>query len=301
MVYEDVTLLVSSCDKYSTAWFPFFELIKKNWPRHPDKIVLNTEKLSYTHEGLNIKTINEPHINATWSQRLLNCLNQIDTEYIIFSLEDFFLQAPVKHGTIENCLKKMKSNAEIACFRLKASDDINLKKIDGDIFALADKMVSYRLDTQFALWRKQILMSFIDETESPWEFEGKGTQRIKETDKLFYWFYTENPEVISDNLIVPYVIGHFTGYGIQWGKWLYNNAELFERFGIKADFKKLGVLSEKAVKLRIQTVYNPNAKGMDKILKIILSCKLKIVHIFEILRYEGMSSLIQLVKKRGKK
>lgn len=299
MVYDEVTLLVSSCDKYSTAWFPFFELVIRNWPEHPQKIVLSTEKLSYTHEGLNIETINEPYTNATWSQRLLNSLRLIDTEFIIFSLEDFFLQAPVKQDIIENCLERMKQNSQIACFRLKASDDKNLKKVDDDIFCLAEENVSYRLDTQFAIWRRQTLMSFIDETESPWEFEGKGTERIKGTDKLFYWFYTENPEVISEQLIVPYVIGHFTGYGIQWGKWLYNNIKLFEKFGIKADFEELGILSENDVNLRMRTVYNPTATGIDKLIKIVLSIKLKILHGLDILRHEGVSSLIQRVRKRG--
>lgn len=301
MVYDEVTLLVSSCDKYSTAWNPFFELVNLNWPGHPKKIILNTETMSYSHKGLNIETINEPQTNATWSQRLLNCLYNINTDFIIFCLEDFFLQGPVKEDVLEYCLKKMKNNPQIACYRLKASNDNNLKKSEDGLFYIADKNVPYRLDTQFAIWRKQILISFINENESPWEFEGKGTERIKETDKLFYWFYDEKPEVITENLIVPYVIGHFTGYGIQWGKWLYNNEKLFKHYGIVANFNALGVLSKKDVNFRMKTVYNPNAAGLYKGLRIILIAKLKVQHCLDILKHEGVSSLALRIKRRGRK
>lgn len=301
MVYDEVTLLVSSCDKYSTAWFPFFELIKYNWPGHPQKIVLNTETINYSHKGLSIETITEPYINSTWSQRLLNCLNKITTDYIIFSLEDFFIQCPIKEDILEYCLEKMKNNPKIACFRLKASNEKNLKKSEYDPFYLADESVPYRLDTQFSIWRKEILISFINEKESPWEFEGKGTERIKGTDKLFYWFYNKNPEKITDELIVPYVIGHFTGYGIQWGKWLYNNKELFEKYKIKVDFNKLGMLNERSVNFRMKTVYNPNATGIYKYLKFIFLIKLKLEHCIDILKNKGFISFVHMLKMRGRK
>lgn len=300
MVSDEVTLLVSSCDKYRTAWLPFFELVKQNWKEHPERIVLNTETLQYMHEGLNIKTINSPQ-GSTWSQRILHCLGEIESEFVIFSLEDFFLQKRVNAEILEECLDKMKQNKQIACFRLKASNDAHLVKDDNSLFRLAGADVPYRLDTQFAMWRKNILISFIEENESPWEFEGKGTQRVRGTDKLFYWYYADNPEVISDQLIVPYVIGHFTGYGIQWGKWLYNNEKLFKQYGISANFDELGVLSEKEVNLRMKTVYNNNAVGKDKVIKIFWSFILKFQHCLEIINKEGLRMFIIKARERGRK
>lgn len=300
MVKDEVTLVVASCDKYRTAWYPYFELVRQNWTGHPGTIILNTETERYEHQGLNIMTFNASP-GKTWSQRLLLCLQEVKTDFIIFSLEDFFLQEKVREVEIEACLERMKRDPDIACFRLKASNDPHLIRDDQDKFRIAGSDVPYRLDTQFALWRTRTLMSFIHERESPWEFEGKGTERIKNTDKKFYWYYDEEPEVVSDRLIVPYVIGHFTGYGIQWGKWLYNNQAMFERYGIMADFSELGVLSRKQVDFRMKTVYCENPTGIYRMLKVFVSTRLKIVHAMEIMKREGMASLIDMAIGRSGK
>ena len=56
-------------------------------------------------------------------------------------------------------------------------------------FRIATSDITYRLETQFALWRKKDLMSFIDVRENPWEFESIGSKRIIGTEKKFLWCY----------------------------------------------------------------------------------------------------------------
>ena len=38
------TVVVSSCDKCSDLWYPFFSLFQKAWPENEFSIVLNTER-----------------------------------------------------------------------------------------------------------------------------------------------------------------------------------------------------------------------------------------------------------------
>ena len=40
-------LVMSTSDGYQTAWYPYFELIKKYWKNHPKNIYLNTETKVY--------------------------------------------------------------------------------------------------------------------------------------------------------------------------------------------------------------------------------------------------------------
>jgi hypothetical protein len=267
VLMEDCSLVVSSCDKYETAWYPYFELIKKYWKNHPKKIYLITETKTYTHKGLNIICINAGK-ERSWSERLYLCLTIIKAKYIIFSLEDFFLLGPVKEKQLEKCYEWMEENPAIAVCRLAVCNDRRLKKTkEYDSFYLADRDMEYRLDTQFALWNRETLISFLDLSENPWQFEGIGSKRIKDTKKIFLWSYAEN-DYSTETMIIPYRNNPLYGYNIHWGRWLWNNRKWFEQNGIfKVDYHKLGVLSERAAKRRMKYLYNRNPNRFRKVIK----------------------------------
>lgn len=263
---KDTTLVVSSCDKYEDAWYPYFELIKKYWPEHPENIALITESQNYKTEGLDIKTYNYPD-TFTWSERLYRTLEKIETKYIIFSLEDFFLLNYVKQDRIEECYNWMEENSNIAVCRLYSSDSSKLiptKKYKD--FYIADKNIGYRLETQIALWNRATLMSFINLSEDPWQFEAYGTQRIIDTEKIFLWHHT-NDMVSSNDKIIHYHLSSL-GYGISWGHWLWKNKNWFSKNGIMGvKFYRLGTLSERAVKRRFAHLYNKNPSEIDRIVR----------------------------------
>lgn len=262
---NSVSLVVSSCDKYEDAWRPYFELIKKYWPDHPAEIYLITEEKAFRCPGLDIKVCNYDK-SLTWSERLYNTLDKIKSKYIIFSLEDFFLLDYVKQDRIDECLLWMEENPDIAVCRLYSSDNDDLIPAEYKDFRIADNHIGYRLETQAALWNRETLMSFIDKSEDPWQFETKGTERIKGTDKIFLWHHTENINS-PDDKIYYYYLSSF-GYGISWGHWLWKNKKWFEDNGIfGVNYSRLGILSEKAVKRRFKHLYNKNPTLLDKIIR----------------------------------
>lgn len=292
----DVTLVVSSCDKYEDAWYPYFELIKKYWPDHPEQICLITETKNYTCAGLNIKVFNYDE-NLTWSERLYNTLAAIPTKYIIFSLEDFFLLDYVKQEKIEECYRWMEANPQIAVCRLVASDHPNLKETEEyKDFRIADNTVGYRLDTQMALWNRETLMSFIDLSESPWRFEEDGTKRIMDTKKIFLWHYSED---LSDwkNDVVCYRLLH-DGYGISWGHWLWKNKAWFRQNGIKNVNFRLGVLSKKTVWLRWKYLYPHDAKGFIKVIKPLWLWIVRLRITVALMKLGRKNELMNRVKKK---
>ena len=263
---NNITLVVSSCDKYEDAWYPYFELVKKYWSGHPEKICLISETKKYASDGLNIENFNYGE-DITWSERLYRTLENIDTKYIIFSLEDFFLLDYVKEERIEECYSWMEENPNIAVCRLYSSDAKCLKLTDMyKDFYVADSNMGYRLDTQVALWNREILMSFIDLSENPWQFEEKGTERIKNTNKIFLWHYSDDL-VRNDDKIFCYKLFQ-QGYGISWGHWLWKNKKWFKANNIsKVRYYRLGSLSESAVNRRNKHLYNKNQTKIEKFVR----------------------------------
>ena len=286
---DNCVLVVTSCDKYETAWYPYFSLLQKYYPNHP-VIVLNTETKKYRHTGIDIRCINSG-TNISWSERLYYCLEQINTKYILFSLEDFFLQSHVNDSIIEKCYRWMEEDDNIAVFRLYPTSNPDIFKTDKyENFYIADSSIAFRLETQFAIWNRKTLMSFLDYSEDPWEFETYGTKRIANTDKIFLWLYKKNITGIDEDFTFPYLIGPQFGYGINWGKWLWNNKKLFEANQIRANFKQLGKISEYTVKMRYKYLWCQNPKGIKKMIK----------HIYTgiyIIRYCKNNGFIKTIKK----
>lgn len=292
----DITLVVSSCDKYADAWYPYFELLKKYWPDRPEKVCLITETKDYACDGLDIKVFNYDE-SLTWSERLYNTLAEITTKYIIFSLEDFFLLDYVKQERIDECYHWMEENPEIAVCRLVPSDNPNLKKTEHyKDFYIADNSVGYRLDTQIALWNRETLMSFIDLSENPWGFEETGTQRIMDTKKIFLWHHSEDLSK-RDNDIVCYRLV-FDGYGISWGHWLWKNKAWFLQNGIKNVNFRLGVLSERTVSLRCKYLYPRDTKGFVRIIKPLWMHIVRIRRIVAMVRLGRKREFLDRLKER---
>lgn len=263
---RDITLVVSSCDKYEDTWYPYFELIKKYWPEHPQNIALITETKQYQTPGLNITCYNYPE-EYTWSQRLYYTLERISTKYIVFSLEDFFLLDYVKQDRIDECLGWMEANPQIAVCRLCPSDVEELVPTEQyKDFYLAGDNVPFRLETQVALWNRETLMSFIDLAEDPWAFEGLGTERIKGTNKLFLWHFQEDLNDRTNDIFSYRLVG--SGYGVSWNFWLWNNRAWFEQNGIYGvKYYRLGQLSEKAFWRRYNHLYTKNPTRLDRMVR----------------------------------
>lgn len=81
---KDIDLVVSSCDKYKSAWKPYFTLLEIYWKTHPENIYLISETETYSHEGLNIRVCNYG-ANTSWSERLVNTLKKLKVN-ILFLL-----------------------------------------------------------------------------------------------------------------------------------------------------------------------------------------------------------------------
>ena len=271
MYLDDISLVVSSCDIYEDAWYPYFELIKKYWVNHPKEIYLITERKNFVSENIRI---NVKNYDCVFGKRLYKTLSEIKTKYIIFSLEDFFLQSPVNENVIKKCYEWMEENPNIAVCRFYPSNlDQLIPTQKYEKFYLAGNDIKYRLDTQMAIWNRETLMSFIDINEDPWQFESNGTKRIKNTEKLFLWYYAEDNDLLlssslDSNKAFDYSVKDTYGYGIRQGRWLWNNEKLFKLNEIyNVNLKRLGVISERTFFFRKKHLFNKEQNIIEKFIK----------------------------------
>lgn len=241
---KDCTVLVNSCDKYKEAWFPFFELLKINWKDCPFEITLNTETLQYEKYG--IRSIN---VEGSWGERLALALRQIDTPYIIFLLEDFFIQGKVKTDEINKCINYMKKDDSIACFyfnRIIGYQGNEDEEYEG-FFRMnpSDDYNDYIINCQAALWDRNTLIELAEASKDPWEFEVNGYINNKSLihKKKFYCSNISHHDAIRKEDIFSYLLKRELGYGIWKSKWLWNNHKLFKRYNINVQYKDLGKMS----------------------------------------------------------
>ena len=231
---DDVTVLVSSCDKYEDAWEPFFRLFKIMGAEGStgNPIVLNTETKMFNCDYLNVRTINTPGKN-TWSQRLLHVLNELNTDYVFHVLEDFFIQQPFNSEAFSNVMHYMRAHPDVGAMHLTPNG--RFPKDATDMF-LERKFDKLNITVTCVVWRRCFLMQLLRKHENIWQFEWYSTFRAK---KFFpdvkIMQYNEAYPIIFD-----YRVNIDEGYGITESKWLPKNKELFEKYGIEVDYDRLG-------------------------------------------------------------
>ena len=232
---QDCTILVNSCDLYEDAWAPFFKLFKIQWPDCPYSFVLNTEFKSFETNCFDVTIFNSGDI--PWSDRVLSALETIESEYILFFLEDFFLMSPVKIDVFNSALSYIRENKEIGVICFNPDVDSRAWKTKGSYgkyFTELKRGSIARINSVAALWRKDFLIKVLERGETPWEFEANGTLRGESCEEMVL--------CLSDIKNVPFKF-HFCvgyGYGITSKSWLPKNKQLFDKYGIEVDFEKLG-------------------------------------------------------------
>ena len=113
------SILVNSCDGYSDTWPTFFYLLKKNWKGEVPTIYLNTESKQFNYPDLDIRVLNllpGKSKNIAWGERLIDCLQRIEDEYIINMLEDFYFESSIDVDIIDKCYDYLLVNNKIAYF-----------------------------------------------------------------------------------------------------------------------------------------------------------------------------------------
>lgn len=236
IVKNKLTIFVNTSDHFDDCWEPFFKLFKIYWPNCNYPIILNTETKDFSYEDLNIKCTKVARGESkklTWSECLICALDQVDSRYILYLQEDYFLNAPVKTVILKKLLNKI-SNPKVGAIIFWPGLG-PWKKNKSSLIWEVDKKAKWRFSLQAGLWKKSTLNSLIRAHESPWQLESYGSFRSR---SLRQQIYCINPDKFSgkDVQIFPY-----KPTGIVAGKWMKDIVKpLFMAHNIHINFAKRG-------------------------------------------------------------
>jgi len=169
------SILVCSCDQYRDLWTPFFALFKRYWPLCKIPVYLGTNCMRFEKAGV---TTLSAGVDAAWSRRLRFYLENLDTDYVLLMLEDFFIDQPVFNHRIVEQLELLRARNGI-CIRLFPNPP-------ADYAGVLHPRAAFRVSLQAAIWNRSRLLELLVDEESPWDFEIHGSRRSQRWPSGFY-------------------------------------------------------------------------------------------------------------------
>jgi glycosyltransferase involved in cell wall biosynthesis len=184
-VEASCSVLVVSCDRYQDLWAPFFHLFWRYWPDCPFPLYLGANW--ETFESARVATL---HAGAdeSWSKSLRYFLGQIESDYVLLLLEDFFLDGPVSTSVLREKLNWLQA-AHGTVLRLHPNPPPNMALSGNTAIGALHRLAPYRVSAQPALWDRLKLLAILRDDESAWEFENKGTVRSQASPDGYFGTY----------------------------------------------------------------------------------------------------------------
>jgi hypothetical protein len=177
---KDLTLLIGTCDDYSFLWKHFIKQCDKFFKSKCEKIfVSETKKENFTNFKFHTFGFD------FWSNRIIKSLNQIESEFIFFVLDDYFLRQEITEEFLKEKISFLKEKNANKYIITTVHDAYKVTFLEKDLYKQNDDS-DYLTSVQPAIWRKSFLQHCLKENWNPWEFEMIGTEYIKHSNNKIY-------------------------------------------------------------------------------------------------------------------
>jgi len=175
--------------------------------------MLITDGKKFSSNGLQIQCpLDYTNKQRTWSECVIEAIGHIDTEYILFMLDDFWIKEPVDDILIDKCIGYLDSDKNAGTFCLRHQPDFKLhEESKFSEFVRRPKSEPYRITTQVSVWRKSYLNKILRKHESVWDFETFAKYRSR-------LFYPERIYLIKPTVKMPIV--YHSGGVLYRGKYV---------------------------------------------------------------------------------
>ena len=235
---KNIAILLNTCDKYSDIWENFFYMLNKNFPLAKSlNIYINSESIDYINNDFRIINIHPDNKFVSWSTRLKECVSKIEEDLVISVPEEYILESEVDMIRFNEALEIFKDNMNCAA--------VQLVKIPGP--KIADKYsnfvrreYNYRnlISQQAAIWNREKYFNYINNNESPWEFETLSSARGIISNDVFY--------CVSDK--VANVFDYNYGMLVYRGYWAKEELLRLEKyFGLKFNLTAREILDIESI------------------------------------------------------
>lgn len=222
-------LLVSSCDAYSDAWSPFFELLKRYWPDCPFPVYLISNNQQADVSGVTTIALGR---DLKWAGNMLAALSQLPHEQFLYFQEDYFLQSRVDNNRL-GAIQQFAKDAGAGYIRLSGIPDPDVPHTNPLGLGLLSPELKFRVSLQASLWQRKTLLDLLIQGETGWDMEILGSPRSRALTEPFFGVYSRNP-----------VFDYCEDTGILKGKWVPAALRLCRREGISVDTSRREIHAE---------------------------------------------------------
>lgn len=228
---KNLTILVTSCDKYSDLWMPFIKLFKKFWPDCPYKMGLISETIICEEFDETILCGE----GKSSTETICIALNRLTTPYVLLLCDDYFLIDYVNTNKIEKIVRDIEYYRS-GCIKMLGDNTVLQSKIlqTQPANIAPEEYIEYpkgspdRLSFQSSIWNRTFLCELMSRAENIWDFERKISY-----DKVSYTM----PIYGTRKRTFPYI------EVVHKGKWEHLALQICNYNDIPIDLTKRGVLS----------------------------------------------------------
>lgn len=205
-----IDTLILTCDRYSDLWDGFFYQFQKFYSTKGKVFFGCNELYPKNVYGREISVLHSGE-DLGWESSFRKILNQIDSEYLLITLEDLYLNAPVNESVLEEVCKLIDSGVQIN--HVKCTNIIKGENSVGRYLADIGPETPYRV-TLCGIWNRRYLLDLLKKGESPWDFEVNGSNRSRKDSG----FYAVKTSILSNVNMVEKGLWIRSGY-----KWAIEN------------------------------------------------------------------------------
>jgi hypothetical protein len=173
---NEINLLTISSDRYEPFWSLYYALLSKYSADLWHNKYHLTENKIVPSPGVITLNSHLPLKPASWSDNLLFALDNLEGEFVVILLEDFFFSQKINTENFQYCHNFISNNPDVGCMRLAPIPEGDQPYKD-PFFKEHTSEQSYRISTQAAIWRISYLKKVVLSGENPWEFEINGSIR----------------------------------------------------------------------------------------------------------------------------
>lgn len=165
---DKLTLIISSCENYSDLWDNHMELLNQNWPdRDISTIIVTDSQHDGVIEGCDIYSAGQ---GLEMPQRIKSFLFNVKTEYVLITLDDYYVIKTVDSNKIMRAIKLM-DEASLDYLRFWPYPHEKGRKEFSKKAYWIELNGNYKVNLYPGIWRKDFLESTLKDELSAWKYE----------------------------------------------------------------------------------------------------------------------------------
>lgn len=206
---NNCTVLVSSFDGFADCWDYFDYSVGKYWPDCPWPIVMLTGTKQKEYRHITLCPLGK---DRGWADNMIAALQKVETEYVLYLQEDYWLSRPVDTSRLVEWLDVMRQrNWQYLRLNPCPPPDRILPELPEVGECSCDN--KYRVSLQAAFWNKKFLAGLLYPGEDGWDFEGQSKDRLKASAGTCFCLSApfDSPDFSG--------IGYCNGTAVRRGQW----------------------------------------------------------------------------------